>query len=147
MAPLTTSIEIAQSQAEVFSYVTDPSKFSEWQDGVVDGSVEGGREPVVGSKCLTTRRIGGRERRVTSEITKLDPPTSWSVRGIDGPIRATVDVTVEPVNESARSRVTIALDFEAHGIGKLLVPLIVRRQARDEMPVNVDCLKKRLEAL
>ena len=83
---------------------------------------------------------------MTSEITKLDPPTSWAVHGIDGPIRATVDVTVEPLNETSRSRVTITLDFEGHGIGKLLVPLIVRRQARGEMPANVERLKQRLEA-
>jgi hypothetical protein len=95
---------------------------------------------------MTTRRIGGGERAVTSEITKLDPPTSWAVRGIDGPIRAIVDVTVEPINGSSRSRVTIALEFEGHGIGKLLVPLVVRRQARGEMPANVERLKKRLEA-
>jgi hypothetical protein len=42
--------------------------------------------------------------------------------------------------------VTIELDFEGHGIGKLLVPLIVRQQARSEMPVNVQRLKERVEA-
>jgi uncharacterized protein YndB with AHSA1/START domain len=146
MAPLVSSVEIARPQDEVFAYGTDPSTFSEWQAGVVGGSIEAGKTPDVGSKCITTRRIGGGERAVTSEITKLDPPTSWAVHGIDGPIRATVDVTVEPANGSARSRVTIALDFEGHGIGKLLVPLIVRRQARSEMPANVERLKKRLEA-
>jgi Polyketide cyclase / dehydrase and lipid transport len=146
MAPLVSSIEIARSQDEVFAYVTDPFTFSEWQAGVVGGSIEGGKTPDVGSKCMTTRRIGGVERAVTSVITKLEPPTGWAVHGIDGPIRAIVDVTVEPVNGSARSRVTIALDFDGHGIGKLLVPLIVRRQARGEMPANVERLKQRLEA-
>jgi hypothetical protein len=66
------------------------------------------------------------------------------VRGIDGPVRAIVDVTVEPVHGSGRSRATI--DFEGHGIGKLLVPLIVRLQARNEMPADVQRLKERVEA-
>jgi hypothetical protein len=130
----------------VFSYVTDPSTFSEWQAGVLNGSMEGGKSPSVGSKCTTTRRIGGAERAVTSEVTKIDPPKSWAIHGVDGPIRAIVDVTVEPLIESARSRVTIELDFEGHGIGKLLVPLLVRRQARNEMPANCQRLKERLEA-
>jgi hypothetical protein len=56
--------------------------------------MEGGKSPSVGSKCTTTRRIGGTAREVTSEITKLDPPTSWAVHGIDGPIRAIVNVSV-----------------------------------------------------
>jgi hypothetical protein len=67
------------------------------------------------------------------------------VQGIDGPVRATVDVTVEPLTE-ASSRLTIAVDFDGHGIGKLLIPLIVRRQAHEEMPANVEALKRRVEA-
>jgi hypothetical protein len=67
------------------------------------------------------------------------------VRGIDGPVRATVDVTVEPLTETS-SRLTITVEFDGHGIGKVLVPLIVRRQAHKEMPANVEALKRRVEA-
>jgi uncharacterized protein YndB with AHSA1/START domain len=146
MAPLVSTIDIARPQEEVFSYVTDPTTFAEWQAGVVRGSMEGGKTPSVGSKCMMTRRIGGVERESTSELTRLDPPTSWAVHGIDGPIRAIVSVTVEPLDATAQSRVTIELDFEGHGIGKLLVPLVVRRQARTEMPANCARLKQQLEA-
>jgi hypothetical protein len=52
---------------------------------------------------------------------------------------------VEPLDGGAQSRVTIELDFEGRGIGKLLVPLVVRRQARSEMPANCARLKRRLE--
>jgi uncharacterized protein YndB with AHSA1/START domain len=146
MAPLVSTIDINRPQDDVFSYVTDPATFAEWQAGVVGGSIEGGAAPVVGSKCMTTRRIAGAERQSTSEITELDPPTSWALRGIDGPIRGIVNVTVEPLNGSAHSRVRIELDFDGHGIGKLLVPLVVRRQARNEMPANCRRLKQQLEA-
>src|SRR4029077_3532540 len=73
------------------------------------------------------------------------PPTNWAVRGIDGPIRACVDVDVQPLQRD-RSRVTIDVDFEGHGIGKVLVPLVVRRQAAKEMPKNLERLRDRLEA-
>jgi carbon monoxide dehydrogenase subunit G len=138
------SVEVERPAAEVFSYATDPSKFSEWQQGVVSGSMESKGEPAVGDRCRTTRRIGGSERPATSELVRLDPPRAWAVRGIDGPVRAAVDVTVEPLGDD-RSRVTIAVDFTGHGIGKLLVPLLVRREARKEMPTNVARLKARLE--
>lgn len=129
----------------MFSYVTDPATFAEWQAGVVGGSMERGKTPSVGAKCSTTRRIGGAERESTSELTKIDPPRSWAIHGIDGPIRAIVNVTVEPLDDSAHSQVTIELDFEGHGLGKLLVPLVVRRQARNEMPANCRRLKQLLE--
>jgi hypothetical protein len=102
-------------------------------------------EVAVGSTCLTTRRIGGAERTVTSRVTRLDPPRNWAIRGVDGPIRSVVDVTVEPADGGGKSRVTIELDFTGHGIGKLLVPLLVRPQSRKEMQRNIQRLRTRIE--
>lgn len=145
--PISTSIDVDRPAAGLFEYVTDPSRFSEWQNGVIDGHMESTGPPSVGDKCSATRRIGFTDRLVTSEVTHVDPPHKWGVRGIDGPIRAAVDVTVEPLEDDQRSRVTITIDFTAYGIGKLLVPLLVRRQARREMPANLQRLKQRLEAV
>jgi Polyketide cyclase / dehydrase and lipid transport len=149
MAAIVTSTEVDRPAAEVFAYATDPARFGEWQQGVVDGHMDGPADdagsPAVGSKCVTTRRIGGANRPSTAELVHIDPPRTWSVRGIDGPIRAAVDVLVEPVT-GARSRLTISVDFTGHGIGKILVPLVVRREARKEMPDNIAALKQRLEA-
>jgi hypothetical protein len=93
---------------------------------------------------LTSRRIGGANRPAVSEVTHIDPPKTWGVRGIDGPIRAIVDLTVEPLTAD-RSQLTISVDFTGHGIGKVLVPLMVRREAAKEMPTNLATLKQRLE--
>jgi uncharacterized protein YndB with AHSA1/START domain len=139
------SAEIDRPAARVFAYATDPSRFEQWQSGVVDGHLEGGGPPQVGSRCLTTRRIGAANRSSTSVVIHVDPPRTWGVRGIDGPIRAIVDVVVEPLAET-RSRVTISVDFEGHGVGRVLVPLVVRRQARQEMPGNIRALKARVES-
>jgi uncharacterized protein YndB with AHSA1/START domain len=143
--PITSTTEIARTAEEVFAYVTDPSTMPEWQQGAVSGHMDAPTTRV-GSRCTTIRKIGGREREVNTQITEYDPPRRWADRGIDGPIRAIVVVTVEPLADRSRSRLTIELDFTGHGIGKLLVPLIVRRQAASEMPENMRRLKRRLEA-
>jgi uncharacterized protein YndB with AHSA1/START domain len=149
MPPVVTSAEIDRPAAEVFAYATDPARFSEWQKGVVgghmDGLPDGTGTPAVGAKCVTTRRIGGASRASTSELVHIDPPRTWGVRGTDGPIRAAVDVLVEPVTGS-RSRLTVSVDFTGRGIGKILVPLMVRREARKEMPANMAALKQNLES-
>lgn len=145
MAPMVASTEVARPAEEAFAYVIDPGTMSEWQHGVVRGHLD---TPAirVGSRCTTIRRIGGREREVITEITEYDPPRRWADRGISGSIRAIVVVTVEPLSDSSRSRVTIEVDFTGHGIGKLLVPLIVPRQAANEMPENMKRFEQRLEA-
>jgi uncharacterized protein YndB with AHSA1/START domain len=145
MAPIVSSIEIARSPAEVFQYVTDPSRIPEWQESAVDARAEGAGPPAVGSRVVVTRRVGRGERAMTTELTSHSPPTSWSGRGIDGPVRGIFNGAIDPLEGGARSRVTIELDFEGHGLGKLLVPLVVRPQARKEMPRNMKTLKARLE--
>jgi uncharacterized protein YndB with AHSA1/START domain len=144
MPPIVTSAEIGRPAAEVFAYATNPARFSEWQKGVVDGHMDG---PAVtpGATCTMTRRVGGADRTSTSELVRIDPPRSWRVEGRDGPVRAAVDVLVEPVT-GARSRLTITVDFTGHGIGRLLVPLMVRPEARREMPANMAALKQQMEA-
>jgi Polyketide cyclase / dehydrase and lipid transport len=117
------------------------------QESLVSSRAQGGGPRAVGSKVVMVRRLGRREQTSTMETTSISPPSSWAARGIDGPVRAIVNGTVEPLDDGARSRVTIELDFEGHGLlGKLLVPLVVRRQAQQEMPRNMQHLKERLES-
>ena len=144
MPPITVSTEVDRPAADVYAYATDPSRFAEWQDGVVSGHMEGDGGASVGTRCVTVRRIGFADRASTAELVRADPPRGWAVRGVDGPIRAAVDLTVEPLG-AERSRLTIAVDFTGHGIGKVLVPLAVRREARKRMPANIATLKQRLE--
>ena len=144
MPPIVSSIDIARPPGEVFAYATDPSRFPEWQRDVVRVRMEPDGPPGVGSRFITTRRVGGVERTMTQEITELSAPRSWAARGVDGPIRPNATVTVEPLDGGARSRVTFALDFEGHGIGRPLLPA-VRRQTQRSAPVSYRNLKQRLE--
>ena len=81
----------------------------------------------------------------SGSYTKHDPPRSFAFRGLNGPIRPVGEGSVEPLDDGSRSRVTIELDFEGHGVGKLLLPL-VRAQARKQVPKDQQRLKERLES-
>ena len=98
------------------------------------------------TRCTTTRRIGSADRTNTntSEITEISRPTSWPIRVIDGPIRAVLQVTVEPRQNGEQSHVTFSLDFSGHGLGKLILSRVISR-AREEMLRNCQKLKQRLE--
>jgi uncharacterized protein YndB with AHSA1/START domain len=145
MPPIVSSFEIARPPDEVYAYVTNPSRFPEWQNDVLRVRVEGDRPPRVGTRFTTTRRIGRVEQTTTQEITEASPPRTWTVRGVDGAFRPGAAVTVEPLGDGARSRVTIALDFEGHGIGKLLPLDVIRRMAAKGAPKSYRNLKERLE--
>ena len=142
---IVSAISVARPPWEVFAYVADPSRFGEWQSGVVSGHVEGGGPPKVGSRCVMTHRIGGSARTSVAEVTQVIAPLAWAIRGLDGPVRADVNVTVDSINGGQSSRVTIRFDFRGHGVGAFLLPMVLRH-AREEVPRSCQNLKKRLEA-
>lgn len=74
MSPIITTIDVDHPVEDVFSYATDPTRFHEWQQGVLDGHMDHPGTPTVGARCLTTRRIGFADRPITSELTHIDPP-------------------------------------------------------------------------
>lgn len=88
MPSITASIEVNRPADEVFAYATDPTRFHEWQKGVIDGRMDDHGTASVGTRSVTTRQIGLARRPVTAEVTHIGPPKSWGVQGIDGPIRA-----------------------------------------------------------
>jgi hypothetical protein len=139
------SIEILRRPEDVFAYLDDLSRHGEWQEEIVSTSVSGGNPTKVGTRATETRRFGQREMTATYELTEHDPPRRFSFRGVDGPVRVIGTGTVEPTGDGERSRVTIDLDFEGHGFGKLMLPL-VRRRARKQVPKDHQNLKERLES-
>jgi uncharacterized protein YndB with AHSA1/START domain len=145
MPPIVSEIEIARPPDEVYAYVTDPSRFPEWQHDVVRVRLEGDRPPGLGSRFTTTRRIGRVEQTTTQEITELDPPRSWAARGVDGPFRPSAGIAVEPLDGGAGSRVRFTLDFEGQGIGRLLPLEVIRRMAAKGAPRSYRNLQERLE--
>ena len=99
MPPITAAADIDAPAAPVYAYVTDPTRFNQWQHRVVKGRMEAG-DAGRPHRCVTVRKVGFTARATTAELTHADPPTSWTVRGIDGPIRARVDVAVQPTSEA-----------------------------------------------
>jgi len=144
MTSIVASTEISRDPDDVFAYVTDPTRLPDWQESVI--KAESSQTPArVGTRARVTRRVGRRELTQSAELADLTPPTRWVVRGLDGPVRGNVTGRIEPLDDGTRSRVTIELELEGHGIGKLLLPLFVQRKAQEEMPRNMQRLKEQLE--
>jgi len=145
MASMLESIEISRPPEEVFAYDTDPAHLTEWQENLVEAKVETEGPPRVGSRMKQTRRVGGGTRTFTLEVIEYEPPSRGAFKGIDGPVRPRGTITLEPLDDGQRTRYSAELDFEGHGLGILLTPL-VRRDARKQLPRNLQRLKEKLEA-
>jgi uncharacterized membrane protein len=144
MAPIVESIEINRRPEEVFAYLDDLGRHSEWQEQLVDVQVLSEGPTHVGTRARQTRRVPPRPQTFTFEITEHDPPRRASFRVLDGPVRPTGTISVDPVDDGSRSRVTLHFEMHGHGIGKLLLPL-ARMNARKQIPKDQVRLKQTLE--
>ncbi|KAB1142019.1 hypothetical protein F7R91_30505 [Streptomyces luteolifulvus] len=139
-------IDVNRTPEDVWAYVIDPSHLPEWQASAISAEQLDEGPMGVGSRVRVTRHVGRRrEMPMTMEVTEFQPPHTWGMRGIDGPIRGHVHGEITPLDDGRASRVTLDLDFEGHGVGKVLLPLVVRPQVRKELPRNEQLLKDRLE--
>ncbi len=146
MAPITETIEINRRPEDVFAYLDDVQRHGEWQEQIVDVEPQGDQPMGVGKRVRETRRVPGGNRSMTYEITAHDPPRQSSFRVLDGPIRAVGTVSVEPIDDGSRTRLTITIDFEGHGIaGKILLP-VAKNQARKQIPKDQARMKELLES-
>lgn len=85
MPPVIATTEVGRAAAEVFACATDPARSREWQAGVTEGHLGQPGPPKAGTRCLTTRRIGGASRTVTFEVTHAGPPRTWAYAASTAP--------------------------------------------------------------
>jgi len=142
---ITHSIEIERSPEDVFAYLDDLERHSEWQPRILSTQVETEGPVRVGTRVREHRRIGGRNQDTSYEITQHEPPRRSSFRGIAGLIRPLGTVTLEPLEGGSRTRLTLEFDLLGHGIGKLFAPL-ARKQAHRDIEQSQERLKARLES-
>jgi uncharacterized protein YndB with AHSA1/START domain len=139
------SIEIDRRPEDVFAYIDQLDRHGEWQEEIVRTKVETEGPVAVGTRVQEFRKMGGREQETSYEITEHDPPSKTSFRGTVGPVRPLGRVTVEPIGDGAKTRVSIEFDLVGHGFGKLIAPL-ARMQARKSIVNSQEQLKAKLEA-
>jgi len=144
MTPIVVSIDINRPPAEVFAYATDPSHFPEWQRDVASTDTGGADPHVVGSRFRTTRQFAGMKQTLTQQVTEVSSPTRWVAEGIDGVIRPKAALSVEPLRDGAASRVTFSVTYQAGGLGRAIMPLVLR-QTEKGAPLSFKRLKEQLE--
>jgi hypothetical protein len=142
---ITHSIEINRRPEEVFAYLDQLERHGEWQSEIVSARVETPGPVGVGTRVREKRQFRGREQDTSYEVTEHDPPRRSAFRGFVGPIRPVGTVTVEPVDDGSKSRVSIDFDLVGYGFGKLIAPL-ARSQARKSIAESQEQLKAKLEA-
>src|SRR5690349_16305083 len=108
MTPITGSIEIARPPQQVFDYVGDLSRHTEWQSGLLSVELETEGPTRLGSKAKETRHVPGGKQTYHYEITQWDPPRAAAFEVKTGPVRLHGTLRFTGLDNGTRTRV----DFE-----------------------------------
>ena len=87
MIDFTIQTDIDRPVADVFGYVTDPSKLPTWQTNTVSAMVVAGGPVGLGSRVVEVHRApGGKELSQVVEFWEFEPNRRLSIRVVEGPM-------------------------------------------------------------
>ena len=129
------TFHIDASPDRVWALVTDLSRYSEWQAGLVEVKDSSGSLDHVGSKFTAVVQVMGRRLEATSEVTKVEPGKLIEQRGsVVGGGPAVSTFRIEPVSGGTDMTVELAYELPGGLIGdiadKLFMERAIERQIR-----------------
>jgi uncharacterized protein YndB with AHSA1/START domain len=130
MLQLTIDTEIARPPADVFAYLTDPSKLASWQTNTVSAVAEGPLPLTVGSRLREVHRApGGKELASVVEVTEYEPDRAFALCVLEGALPLDSRITLAP--SDLGTRMEFAIHGRPAGALRLAQPLLrqtLRRQ-------------------
>jgi uncharacterized protein YndB with AHSA1/START domain len=133
MIDFTIDTQIARPPAQVFDYVTDPSKLATWQTNTVSAVPEPAGPLRLGSRIREVHRGPG-SKQVSSlvEVSAFEPGRVFALRMIEGPLPVDARIVLEPSGQGTRMSFTV--HGEPGGPLRFLQPLMrvaLKRQFRE----------------
>ena len=109
MIDFTIDTQIERPPADVFGYVSDPSKLASWQTNTVSAVQEGEGPVGVGTRLREVHRApGGKELESVVEVSEYEPDRTFALRVVEGtPVH--LRITFEPAGSGTLMR------FRGHG--------------------------------
>jgi uncharacterized protein YndB with AHSA1/START domain len=128
--------------AEVFAYVTDPSKLSEWQTNTVEVEQLTDGPLGVGTRLREVHAAGRKRVEQVVEVTAYEPERRFDLDLVEGPLPLNARHTFEAV--AGGTVIHFAAEGRAPGAMRLAEPLL-KPILRSQFRRHYARLKERLE--
>lgn len=137
------SVVINRPIEEVFAFVTDIDKMSQWALELREAKKTSEGPVGVGTTFSGVVQLLGRRMENNHEVTEYEPNRKYSFKTTSGPVPMEAESTFESV--AGGTRVTILAEAEPGGFFKLAEPIFARTAQR-QYETNLATLKDLLEA-
>jgi uncharacterized protein YndB with AHSA1/START domain len=141
MVKFEVSTHINRPVAEVFKYMTDPTKLPEW-NSLVEQAKPSETPLRKGAKVTATIRFLGRKFDSTSDITEYELNKRFAQKG-EKPFPATISGSFE--SEGSGTKVVQTFDGEPGGFFKVGEPILAKI-SKHQFQAQLETAKELLEA-
>ena len=138
------STTIDQPVDRVFEYVSTPENDPRWVPASLRHEMLSPAPKRVGSITEEDVWFLGRRMRYAWEITHYEPPSTYALRSISGPIPATIRILLESL-DGTRTKVILAGEMRLRGVYKPM-ELVMRWVAQWQFGTQLRTLKNLLES-
>jgi len=130
---------------EVFAYLSDLEKLSEWQAGVVSAQRTSEGEMGVGATALVTREIMGNRVGAPLTITEHDPPRRLAIGSEVSGVKAHATLDFAPADAGRATDLTFAMEIRGSGFTGFMEGMIASAAGGD-IDTSLERLKERFAA-
>ena len=142
MKHIESSITINHPIDQVFAFVTDFNKATEWQAGIIEARVTSNGATGVGTTYTWVQQIVGQKMDTSGTVTTWNPPHRYEWKSTGGPFPVSGGVTFK--EDGNGTVVTQYADAEPGGFFKLAEGLLVK-QIEGQFAQSLKTLKQLLE--
>lgn len=127
---------------EVFAYLSDLEKLSEWQAGVVSARRTSAGEMAVGATALVTREVLGNRVEAPLTITEHDPPSRLAIGSEVSGVKAHATLDFAPSEDGRATDLTFAMEIRGSGFTGFMEGIIASAAGGD-IDASLERLKER----
>lgn len=125
---LETSIVINRPAEQVWAYVTNFEKSSEWNPATLEMRLTSDPPVRKGSAYVWVGQFLGRRIETNAEVTAFEPNREFAYKIVSGPFPGTASTTLEAANGG--TRVTLTSEADMGGFFKLAEPVMAAMSKR-----------------
>ena len=129
---------------EVFAYLSDLEKLSEWQAGVVSARRTSEGPMGVGATALVTREVVGNRVEAPLTITEHDPPRRLAIGSEVSGVKAHATLDFEPSEDGEATDLTFAMEIRGSGFTGFIEGMIASAAGGD-IDASLERLKEHFE--
>jgi uncharacterized protein YndB with AHSA1/START domain len=135
-------VTIERKPEEVFAFLSDLERVSEWQQGVIRSQVLTPGPVRVGTRFTETAKVGPWRLDATCEVTAYEPARRMAFTASSKPIEYGGEFTLEPLGSGTRLSVDAAVRLK--GFWRLMQP-VMAGEMKSETRKELETIKRVLE--